>query len=147
MVTIADAIEVARHLLAQAPEKIAQIGLFGSIARTGHGRDVDLVIFVHDPSLTASFRQKLHRAGDFDTESSDAQAHRRWAAKKTLQLEALAADPSTEGQLDLIILPNYLADWGRLEMELYQAFGEFQGVVQDLLIFVPSQEKFSPFDP
>ncbi len=141
---IADAIAFAQYLLRVCPNKVAAVGLFGSVARTHKGNDLDVILFVTNLDDAEKFRRGVSlEIFSSDNHQRKRTVRRKWA-KTVLSVECLTPPEVPETVLDVIIYPFDGSLASAVEkVELSSQSGWLQsevaaGIIQDLQIYRPA---------
>ena len=144
---MSDAVAVAEYLLGLLyPLRCEAVGLFGSVAREGDGRDLDIVLFVplaFDERRFHTIATRMLEKIEQPTRE-EKQRIRQEAARQVLEVERLSPASVCEEDVDILLyrfdydVEGAISNLPRLAKE-HKIEAE---IAQDLLFFNPQEKRF-----
>lgn len=152
MFTTQDASTAASYLLAALyPAKCEAVGLFGSIARSGQGNDIDLVVFTPLPftahqvfAIATKLTERLKTEKGRKLTKDEKAEIRREAARQLLGLKRLTPLEIDETAIDILVYPFYYDFNGAVDELRRKGEGKYieSRIVRDLLILDHRNKNF-----
>ncbi len=145
-----EAVAVGCYLMERLyPNKCEAIGLYGSLARSGQGNDIDLIVFT---PLTFTSKQFLEIGRNMKTEFETRQGQsptkeekaeiRRQAARLSLELDRLTPLEIEETHIDILVYPFHIDREGALEgLKNVGQEHDIEASIAGDLLFLNYQEK------